>query len=121
MSTSNHFDFQETHRKLAEMLVEKTLKKHGVMLDPTNISAKERQTILQTVQQLQAQAQRFLDNIPLENISDIGNALTEIIPSTSQTTNQTPSADTVENKATYSRFSSPNNINSTKLFFKKKK
>jgi hypothetical protein len=117
MTSPNHFDFHESHKKLFEILVEKTLKKHGVILNTTNLSPKDKKIIRETAQQIQMQAQRFLDNIFNQSVSADNSTSTEIIPST----DHTPSADTVENKMRYGGFRSPNNVHATKIFFKKKR
>jgi len=117
MSTFNDFNFQESYKKFAEMLVDKTLKKHGITLESTNISTKERQTILETVQQLQEQAQRFLDRVSGESTSSPTNTSVETIPSPSQIS----PVVTEEDKPAYSRFTSSNNTNLTKLFYKKRR
>ncbi|BBW97058.1 hypothetical protein MKY25_13735 [Geobacillus sp. FSL W8-0032] len=50
-------------RQLLQLLVEKTLKKHGVTAKQVQLTAEEKEQIRQMVQQLQAQVQQYLESL----------------------------------------------------------
>jgi spore coat protein W len=99
---SNHeFDMEESHRRLMELMVSRTLKKHGIKSGKSNLSDNEKEKLKSTIQFLQKQSSELLGK---------SNTITE--DDVNQTTKMYEGEETESNDATGSE--SYSKVNSAK-------
>ena len=55
------FNLEESQKRLMELLVSRTLKKHGVNKGELNLSDKEKQNLKETIQHLQQQSELLIN------------------------------------------------------------
>lgn len=55
------FNLEESQKRLMELLVSRTLKKHGVNTGENKLSEKEKQNLRETIQHLQKQSELLLN------------------------------------------------------------
>jgi spore coat protein W len=60
--TENKFEMDQSQQKLMELLVSRTMRKHGVKTGRTNLSEKEKEKLKSTLEFLQMQANKVLNN-----------------------------------------------------------
>ncbi|MGE8079482.1 hypothetical protein [Peribacillus loiseleuriae] len=69
-----HLD--DSHQKLMELLVSRTLRKHGFKKDSIDLTEREKKNLKETVELLQKQSQSFIDqqnNITEQDVNPITN------------------------------------------------
>lgn len=77
--TDNNFDLSETQKKLMELLVSRTLKKHGVK-KATDLTDREKQSIKEMIQDLQKQSEMLINkqkNITEKDVNPLTNTYEE--------------------------------------------
>ncbi|KMY49121.1 hypothetical protein [Peribacillus loiseleuriae] len=73
-----HLD--DSHQKLMELLVSRTLRKHGFKKDSIDLTEREKKNLKETVELLQKQSQSFIDkqnNITEQDVNPITNVYDE--------------------------------------------
>ncbi|WP_409304691.1 hypothetical protein [Peribacillus sp. SCS-155] len=74
--TENKFDVDQSHQKLMELLVSRTLRKHGIKKGKATLSNDEKDKLKNTIQYLQMQSQKLLN--PAGNAASIANTQADI-------------------------------------------
>ncbi|CAH0344515.1 hypothetical protein [Bacillus sp. CECT 9360] len=59
---NNEFDMEESQRRLMELMVSRTLKKHGISKGKFNLSEEERDKLRSTIELLQKQSAALMGN-----------------------------------------------------------
>ena len=59
--SNNEFNMDESQKRLMELLVSRTLRKHGVKKDKVDLSDKERSHLKETIQFLQKQSEMLIN------------------------------------------------------------
>lgn len=58
---NNDFNLEESQKRLMELLVSRTLKKHGINKGEHHLSDKEKQNLKETIQHLQKQSELLIN------------------------------------------------------------
>ncbi|MGE7602070.1 hypothetical protein ACQKL5_06115 [Peribacillus sp. NPDC097675] len=58
---SNEFNLEESQKRLMELLVSRTMRKHGFKKDKVDLTEKERNNLKETVRYLQEQSQILIN------------------------------------------------------------
>lgn len=68
---NNQYDMEESQRRLMELMVSRTLKKHGISKGKFNLSEEEREKLKSTIELLQKQSAALLGNRNTITESDV--------------------------------------------------
>lgn len=74
--SEKELNLDDSHKKLMELLVSRTLRKYGFKKDSIDLSEKEKKNLKETVELLQKQSQSFINNqnqITEEDVNPITN------------------------------------------------
>ncbi|MGG3494694.1 hypothetical protein ABES08_02480 [Peribacillus simplex] len=75
---NNEFNLEESQRRLMELLVSRTMRKHGFKKEKVDLTEKERNNLRETIRYLQEQSQKIINqdkNITEKDVNPITNSI----------------------------------------------
>ncbi|MGE7764158.1 hypothetical protein [Peribacillus sp. NPDC096540] len=76
--SNNDFNLEESQKRLMELLVSRTMRKHGFKKEKVDLSEKEKSNLRETVRYLQEQSQKIINqekNITEKDVNPITNSI----------------------------------------------
>ncbi|MGE7183240.1 hypothetical protein ACQKKK_04390 [Peribacillus sp. NPDC006672] len=75
---NNEFNLEESQKRLMELLVSRTMRKHGFKKEKVDLTEKERNNLKETIRYLQEQSQKIINqekNITEKDVNPITNSI----------------------------------------------
>ena len=75
---NNEFNLEESQKRLMELLVSRTMRKHGFKKENVDLTEKERNNLKETVRYLQEQSQKIINqekNITEHDVNPVTNSI----------------------------------------------
>ncbi|MFE4703814.1 hypothetical protein [Peribacillus simplex] len=75
---NNEFNLEESQKRLMELLVSRTMRKHGFKKENVDLTEKERNNLKETIRYLQEQSQKIINqekNITENDVNPVTNSI----------------------------------------------
>ncbi|ASS93530.1 MULTISPECIES: hypothetical protein [Peribacillus] len=75
---NNEFNLEESQKRLMELLVSRTMRKHGFKKENVDLTEKERNNLKETIRYLQEQSQKIINqekNITEHDVNPVTNSI----------------------------------------------